>query len=476
MPASSANALVSVAPKIRPLARSEPVRPGIRGVEETAPARLARHQVKGVHVALQVLDVYRSGNDDRGRGERAGLSRCHGKAEPPGDVEAPDVRSCRYRWQGARGSTRGSDSGAASPPLCARPHTPQALRRGRVRTAPAPSRTGQRGIGEWRLRSSRPAVRALPCAPIPLPAVRHRSEMVRLEQAASLVSMTARLGLPRGLFALCLSVALLITLPVAVTVVQAIEGGFGALSTALRAPATKTLLLHSLEVAVVATPIATAIGVAAAWFVERTRLPGRRLWAVLLVAPLTIPPFVTSYSWASLGTYAPGLLGRERADRVHLLPDRLPARRGRASRSRPGARGDRALARAERPEDLLPRDPAAAPPRTARRRAARRSGHADRVRRLRRASGSRRSPPTSTLSTSSASAPPVQPRSRSRRSPSASSFSSARRDCAATPTTRGSARARGGPRPATTSAGRPIPVLAGLGGVIASASASRSAR
>ncbi len=121
--------------------------------------------------------------------------------------------------------------------------------------------------------------------------------------------MTARLGLPRGLFALCLTVALLITLPVAVTVVQAIQGGFGALSAALREPATKTLLLHSLEVAVVATPIATAIGVSAAWFVERTRLPGRRLWAVLLVAPLTIPPFVTSYSWASLGTYLQGFWG-----------------------------------------------------------------------------------------------------------------------------------------------------------------------
>ena len=44
-------------------------------------------------------------------------------------------------------------------------------------------------------------------------------------------------------------------------------------------------------------------------FVEwRTRLPGRKVWAVLLVAPLTIPPFVTSYAWARLGSPA-GLLG-----------------------------------------------------------------------------------------------------------------------------------------------------------------------
>jgi len=118
-----------------------------------------------------------------------------------------------------------------------------------------------------------------------------------------------RSGLPQGLLALCLVVAVLATLPVAVTIVQAIEGGFSAVSTALRAPATGTLLLHSLEVAVVATPVATAIGVAAAWFVERTRLPLRWLWAVLLVAPLTIPPFVTSYAWASLGTSLQGFWG-----------------------------------------------------------------------------------------------------------------------------------------------------------------------
>jgi iron(III) transport system permease protein len=104
-------------------------------------------------------------------------------------------------------------------------------------------------------------------------------------------------------------VALLVVTPVVVTIVQAIDGGLSALSTALRAPETTTLLAHSLEVALVATPIAGAIGVAAAWFVERTRLPGGRLWSVLLVAPLTIPPFVTSYAWASLGTSLQGFWG-----------------------------------------------------------------------------------------------------------------------------------------------------------------------
>jgi iron(III) transport system permease protein len=107
----------------------------------------------------------------------------------------------------------------------------------------------------------------------------------------------------------CLLSALLIALPIIVTIIQAIQGGWPALHGALQASSTKTLLLHSLEVAAVATPVATAIGVGAAWFVERTQLPLRRLWAVLLVAPLTIPPFVTSYAWAGLGNSWQGFWG-----------------------------------------------------------------------------------------------------------------------------------------------------------------------
>ncbi|MEA2267220.1 MAG: iron(III) transport system permease protein, partial [Solirubrobacteraceae bacterium] len=41
-------------------------------------------------------------------------------------------------------------------------------------------------------------------------------------------------------------------------------------------------------------------GVAAAWCVERTSLPGRRIWTMLLVLPLGVPEFVNSFSWVSL--------------------------------------------------------------------------------------------------------------------------------------------------------------------------------
>ena len=52
------------------------------------------------------------------------------------------------------------------------------------------------------------------------------------------------------------------------------------------------------------------IGTAAAWCVERTDLPGRRVWAVLVVIPLAIPDFVVSFGWNSLWTWAHGFTGR----------------------------------------------------------------------------------------------------------------------------------------------------------------------
>ncbi|MCQ7029770.1 iron ABC transporter permease, partial [Escherichia coli] len=54
------------------------------------------------------------------------------------------------------------------------------------------------------------------------------------------------------------------------------------------------------------------LGVGAAWLVERSSVPARRIWHVLLVAPLAVPAFVNSYAWISLlpdlDTYAGALL------------------------------------------------------------------------------------------------------------------------------------------------------------------------
>jgi iron(III) transport system permease protein len=114
---------------------------------------------------------------------------------------------------------------------------------------------------------------------------------------------------PTGLLILCLLAVAVVVLPVTVTVIQAFQGGISALKHAVEATSTKELLLHTVLVAAIATPVAGVLGLASAWFVERTRLPGRRLWALLLVAPLTVPLFVTSYAWATLSTSLQGLVG-----------------------------------------------------------------------------------------------------------------------------------------------------------------------
>jgi iron(III) transport system permease protein len=114
---------------------------------------------------------------------------------------------------------------------------------------------------------------------------------------------------PRGLLLVCVLVVIVVALPVVVTIVQGLQGGVSAAVKAIDASSARTLLLHSFLVALVAAPLAGLIGVTGAWFIERTNLPGRRVWTLLAVAPLTIPLFVTSYAWASIGTLLQGFLG-----------------------------------------------------------------------------------------------------------------------------------------------------------------------
>ncbi|HXX90911.1 MAG TPA: iron ABC transporter permease [Acidimicrobiales bacterium] len=114
---------------------------------------------------------------------------------------------------------------------------------------------------------------------------------------------------PRGLVLVCVVVAAIVVAPVAVTMVQALQGGVSAAATSIRASSSLTLLLHTALVAVVATPVCGVIGVAAAWFLERSNVPGRRVWTLLVVAPLVVPLFVTSYAYATLGASLTGFLG-----------------------------------------------------------------------------------------------------------------------------------------------------------------------
>lgn len=62
-------------------------------------------------------------------------------------------------------------------------------------------------------------------------------------------------------------------------------------------PRVGELLFNTVALVVVTVPLCVVIGVAVAWLVERTDLPGRAYWRPLFVAPLAIPAFVNSYAW-----------------------------------------------------------------------------------------------------------------------------------------------------------------------------------
>lgn len=57
---------------------------------------------------------------------------------------------------------------------------------------------------------------------------------------------------------------------------------------------------HSLEVSVLVTAIATALGAALAWLVARTDVPGRGALKWALLTPFVIPPFVGAIAWLQL--------------------------------------------------------------------------------------------------------------------------------------------------------------------------------
>ncbi|MET0473560.1 MAG: iron ABC transporter permease [Mycobacterium sp.] len=65
-------------------------------------------------------------------------------------------------------------------------------------------------------------------------------------------------------------------------------------------PRVGELLLNTIGLVVVVVPLCVALGVGAAWLVERTDVPARGLWRPLLVAPLAVPAFINSYAWVGV--------------------------------------------------------------------------------------------------------------------------------------------------------------------------------
>jgi iron(III) transport system permease protein len=97
--------------------------------------------------------------------------------------------------------------------------------------------------------------------------------------------------------------------PLAFLLVEAAGAGVGQVAHLIDRQLTEQLLWNTVRLSVVVTALCAVIGTGTAWLTERTNLPGRRVWAVLLVVPLAIPDFVVSFGWASISTAVSGFRG-----------------------------------------------------------------------------------------------------------------------------------------------------------------------
>jgi iron(III) transport system permease protein len=105
---------------------------------------------------------------------------------------------------------------------------------------------------------------------------------------------------PRLMIAASAIAPVLVLLPLAITAFRAAGVEPAQARALLFRPLVAELLFNTVSLVVLATAVSAILGTACAWFVERTRLPGQRAWAVLAAVPLAVPPFISSYAWVSL--------------------------------------------------------------------------------------------------------------------------------------------------------------------------------
>ncbi|EIV92350.1 iron ABC transporter permease [Frankia sp. QA3] len=119
----------------------------------------------------------------------------------------------------------------------------------------------------------------------------------------------SRPGYPRPLLLACVLVALLAAVPLFFVIGYTISTGWTEARRLLIRPRVGELLVNTTELVIGGMAASAVLGTAAAWLVERTDLPGRRVWHVLLAAPLALPAFVVSYGWVSLTSAVEGYRG-----------------------------------------------------------------------------------------------------------------------------------------------------------------------
>jgi iron(III) transport system permease protein len=114
--------------------------------------------------------------------------------------------------------------------------------------------------------------------------------------------------------------AALVLLPLAFVIVEAQQSGLDELRRLLLRHSVAVLLWNSVRLTLACTLLCAVLGVSAAWCVQRTALPLRRLWAVALVLPLGVPDFVVGFGWVSIDPALHGYLAAVMIMTLSLYP------------------------------------------------------------------------------------------------------------------------------------------------------------
>jgi iron(III) transport system permease protein len=114
---------------------------------------------------------------------------------------------------------------------------------------------------------------------------------------------------PVGLLTASSVIAALLAVPLVFLLLESGHAGVGTVAGQIFRPLTGMLLWNTVRLTAVVTVLCAVIGTSAAWLVERTDLPGRRFWAVLLIIPLAIPDFVVAFGWFTLSTWVSNFRG-----------------------------------------------------------------------------------------------------------------------------------------------------------------------
>lgn len=105
------------------------------------------------------------------------------------------------------------------------------------------------------------------------------------------------------------AVALLAALPIVHVLGFTVGAGWDTVSALVVRPRTTELLWNTARLTALTVASCAVLGMASAWTVTRTNLPGARVWNALFVAPLAVPAFVNGFAWVSLLPSVQGLLG-----------------------------------------------------------------------------------------------------------------------------------------------------------------------